>query len=107
MDDISEQELRERLLTWLDSEEILIERYRKKGRRKVLVTENVVDLMKEVELQSFTDKDSYIKVVLSAVLKIGESGTLRPRDFVDAFIRDMDLQVDEASISFKRTGQRI
>ena len=107
LDDIGEEELRERLLTWLDSEEILIERYRKKGRRKVLVTENVVDLMKEVELQSFIDKDSHIKVVLSAVLKIGESGTLRPRDFVDAFIRDMDLQVDEASISFKRTGQRI
>ena len=63
--------------------------------------------MKEVQIESFTNKDTSRDIVLSAVLKIGESGTLRPKDFIDAFVRDNDLKIDVDSIGFKRTGQRI
>lgn len=107
LEDIRKEELEEKLKEWLNRKEIFIERYRKKGRNKVLVTEDVRELMKEVDFVSFTDMANNKKVVLSAVLKIGETGTLRPRDFIQAFIDDNDLEVDLDSISFKRTEQRI
>ncbi len=103
LEDLSQADILSKLDNWICKDEILIKRHRKKGRRKILVTENIVDLMKEVRIKTFNQG----KIVLSAVLKIGESGTLRPKDFIDAFIEDNDLKVDPASISFKRTGQRI
>lgn len=103
LDDLSQEDILSKLESWTSRDEILIKRYRKKGRRKILVTENVAELMKEVRVKTFNQG----KIILSAVLKTGESGTLRPKDFIDAFIEDNDLIVDPASINFKRTGQRI
>lgn len=103
LEDIEEAETQTMVDNWLNREEIFIERYRKKRRQKVLVTENVIELMKDVKLEGVKDK----KMVLEARLKIGEAGTLRPRDFVGAFIKDNDLKVDMESISFKRLAQKI
>lgn len=91
------------LQEWLKREEILIERHRKKGRQKILVTESIVELMEDVSLKEVDSK----RVVLLADLAIGESGTLRPKDFIEAFIDDNALKVDPDSIVFKRLAQRI
>ena len=88
---------------WLRREEILIERHRKKGRKKILVTEDIMGLMEEVEIKSLSNRE----VVLKGKLKIGESGTLRPRDFINAFIMDNSLKADIDSINFKRISQII
>lgn len=103
LEDITWRELETKIKDWLNKEEILIERHRKKGRNKVLVRENVRGLIRNVEVKGVNKRE----VVLGAELKIGESGTLRPRDFIGAFIRDNNLNVDLDSISFKRTRQRI
>lgn len=103
LEDVSEADLQMRLKEWSEREEILIERYRKKGRQKILVRENIAGLMKDISVE----KPAYNKLALYASLKIGESGTLRPRDFVDALINDNGLKVDMDSINFKRTGQKI
>lgn len=103
LEDKKKTELEIILKDWLNREEISIERFRKKGRNKILVKENIIELMKDVELKSLKDKE----VVLKGKLKIGESGTLRPRDFINAFITDNNLKIDIDSISFKRISQII
>ena len=103
IDEIEKAELESILEDWISREEIFIERYRKKKRQKVLVTENIIELMENVELKDIKDKT----IVLEAMLKIGETGTLRPRDFIGAFIKDNKLNVDIDSINFKRLAQKI
>ncbi|OLS03332.1 TIGR03936 family radical SAM-associated protein [Tissierella creatinophila] len=103
LEDKKKIELENIIEDWLKQEEILIERYRKKGRNKILVTENIIELMKDIELKSLKNNE----VVLKGKLKIGESGTLRPRDFINAFIADNNLNIDIDSISFKRISQII
>lgn len=98
-----EEDIKNILNEWLKNEEIFIERHRKKGRQKILVTENIAHLMEEVEIKEVDGR----RIVLKALLKIGEGGTLRPKDFINAFIDDNDLSIDLDSISFKRIEQRI
>lgn len=103
LEDRDKIELETMVEDWLKREEIFIERYRKKGRKKIFVTENIIDLIEEVELKSVKDKE----IVLKGKLKIGEVGTLRPKDFINAFITDNNLKVDIDSISFRRISQII
>lgn len=103
MEEMKRAEFETMVEAWINREEIFIERYRKKKRQKVLVTEDVIDLIRAVELKDIKDG----AIVLEAMLKTGEAGTLRPRDFIAAFIKDNALKVDLASISFKRLAQKI
>ncbi len=103
LEDYDKKDIKELMDGWLKRDEIFIQRYRKKGRQKILVTENVAALMREVEIKEINHKS----IILRALLKIGESGTLRPRDFISAFIEDNNLKVDLESINFKRIQQRI
>lgn len=101
--DMDEMELNTILTNWIGRKEIFIERYRKKGRNKILVTENIKELIKKVEVKEIS-KD---RVRLIATLRTGEHGNLRPKDFINAFIRDNVLNVDTDSINFKRLVQKI
>lgn len=103
LEEIDEKELKEILNKWLNKEDIWIERYRKKGRQKVVVTESISGLFKDVHIE----KADKAWIILKGTFKIGESGTLRPRDFMDAFIMDNNFKVDTDSISFKRIAQKI
>lgn len=103
LEKIKKVELETILEDWINREEIFIERYRKKKRQKVLVTENIIELMGKINLKDIKDKD----IILEAMLKAGETGTLRPRDFIGAFIKDNNLNIDIDSISFKRLAQKI
>lgn len=83
---------------WMDQEEILITRLRKRKKRRIEVEENIRSLIKEMKLKSLGEK-----IILEAILKIGEGGNLRPFDFMVAFLRDNEiLEVDKDSIGYKR-----
>lgn len=43
-------------------------------------------------------------IAMEALLKSGDSGNLRPMDFVKAFIEDNSLSIDINSVSIKRLG---
>ncbi len=103
LENINEIEITTILKDWMSKEEIFIERYRKKGRNKILVTENIVELIKNIELKEINKK----QISLIATLKTGEHGNLRPRDLINAFIEDNFLNVDIDSINFKRLAQEI
>lgn len=95
---LSYQDMEELLNSWLQGDEILIKRLRKKGKRKVEVEENIIPLIKKVDLKEVKDI-----ITMEAILKIGEFGNLRVFDFMEAFLRDNQLNdLDKDSIAYKR-----
>jgi len=83
---------------WLNKDEILIKRLRKRGRRKIEVEENIIPLIKGVKLVEARDMISF-----EAILRVGEFGNLRVFDFMDAFLRDNDLEeLDKDAVLYKR-----
>lgn len=84
---------------WLENEEIFISRYRKKGKNKILVEENIKPLVGNVVIKGFDD-DKFI--VLNTLLKVGETGNLKPLDFIEAMNRDLDLNIDLDLVYIKR-----
>ncbi len=83
---------------WMDQDQILIKRLRKRKKRRIEVEEDIRDLIRKMEVKAVDEK-----IILEAILKIGEGGNLRPFDFMAAFLRDNeDLNLDQDSINYKR-----
>lgn len=76
---------------WLESDEILITRYRKKGKNKVLKEENIRPSIANIIAKGI-DSEGFMEI--QALLKTGEEGNLRPLDFIEALNRDLDLNID-------------
>lgn len=92
--------LNNRLKAWLEKDEILISRFRKKGRKKVMKEENIKPLIKTIEVKNIIDNE----IIVEALIKTGDKGNLRPLDFIEALIRDNDLEEYKDGISLKRLG---
>lgn len=76
---------------WLVKEEILISRFRKKGKNKVLKEENIRPSIANIITKGI-DSEGFMEI--QALLKTGEEGNLRPLDFIEALNRDLDLNID-------------
>lgn len=83
---------------WLSKEEIIIIKARKKGKIKVRNEENIKSLIRDMSIKELDENSITIKVIL----KSGDNGNLRPLDFIDAFNRDNNLDMDIDSIMIKR-----
>ncbi|MBC8590817.1 TIGR03936 family radical SAM-associated protein [Wansuia hejianensis] len=96
----NKSEINTSLNRWINQDTIIISRFRKKGRKKILKDEDIKSLIKELNIIDLDKK----QVKLQAILKVGENGNLRPLDFVEAFYRDNDLTIIKDSIRIKRIG---
>lgn len=95
---LSYEDLEKLLNDWLNSDEILIKRLRKRGKRKIEVEENIIPLIRKVSLKEAKDM-----IIMEALLKIGEFGNLRVFDFMEAFMRDNQMNdLDKDCIVYKR-----
>lgn len=97
---ITKEELSIMINLWLEKEEILITRLRKRKKSKITIEENIRVLIKEVQVISVDDYKIYIDALLSS----SENGTLRPLDFIQALDRDNNLDIDIESVMLKRLG---
>ncbi len=98
--DIKEEELSRIIKSWLKNEEIIISRFRKRKKVKILIQEDVKCLIKEVEVTKVENDIIYINALLSS----SENGTLRPLDLIEAMNRDNNLGIDMESVMLKRLG---
>ncbi len=99
-EDMEVEEVQQKIDTWLDRDEILISRLRKKRKKKVMQEENIRDSIGKLRCLGKEDGE----IIVEALLKTGEQGNLRPFDFVEALNRDNDLHIIMDSISLKRLG---
>lgn len=97
---IRKEELSDIVNSWLENEEIMISRLRKRKKSKIMIEEDVKCLIKEVEVIEVDKNTIYIHALLSS----SENGTLRPLDFIEAMNRDNNLEIDMESVMLKRLG---
>ncbi len=85
---------------WLDRQEIFISRLRKKGKKKVMVEENIRPLFDKLAI---LDKIAN-EISLEVYMRIEEGSNLRPLDFAGAlgYIEGLDIDLD--SVSLVRKG---
>ena len=97
---LSKEELSFLVNKWLENEEIIISRLRKRKKSKIMIEENIKCLIKAVEVIEVNNN----KIILNAILSSSENGTLRPLDFIEAMNRDNNLEIDLESVMLKRLG---
>lgn len=100
VENIDKQSLINRINTWLENDEIIISRLRKKGKGKIMGQENIKSLIKDIEVISV----EYHRVIINALLNSSENGTLRPLDFIKVMDKENNLEIDIESIMLKRLG---
>lgn len=83
---------------WLSKEEIMITRLRKKGRNKVEKEENIKGFIREMTIKEINENI----ITIEAIIKSGDNGNLKPLDFIGAFGKDNNLNIDIDSIMIKR-----
>lgn len=99
LENLELEQLLDKIHIWLENDEILITRQRKKGRNKITVEENIRSLIGNVVVKN-RDSENFFEI--NALLKSGESVTLRPMDFVQAMDRDLNLKIDLDLVYLKR-----
>lgn len=92
------EELKNLFINWLDNEEILLKRVRKKGRRNIEKEVNIKELIGNVIVKEIDGQE----IKLEVLLKSGSQGNLNPTDFITVFNRDNPVEIEEDSISIKR-----
>ncbi|NLC04384.1 MAG: DUF2344 domain-containing protein [Tissierellia bacterium] len=97
---MSKEELDIIIQAWLENEQILISRLRKRKKNKIVIEENIRCLIKEVEVIHISQD----LITINALLSSSETGTLRPLDFIEAMDRDNNLAIDMESVMLKRLG---
>lgn len=97
---LTKEELSTIIHSWLENEEIMISRLRKRKKSKIMMEEDVKHLIREVEVAAVDNNTMYINALLSS----SENGTLRPLDFIEAMNRDNNLEIDIESVMLKRLG---
>lgn len=100
--DLDSNTFQEKLDKWLEQEEIMMKRMRKKGRAKIEVEENIRPSIGNIVVKG-RDEEGFI--VLNTLLKTGEIGNLKPMDFTETIKRDLKVDIDMESVMIKRVAQ--
>ena len=96
--DLSLDEVKSIIENWLNEDEILISRLRKKGKRKVMKEENIRPLIDKTQVLDKMGNE----VILETFMRIGDGGNLRPFDFMEALSKNIELEMDLDSASLVR-----
>lgn len=97
---INKEDLSRIVNSWVENQEIIISRIRKRKKNKILIQENIKSLIKDVEVVDVADNS----ILINALLSSSENGTLRPLDFIEAMNRDNNLGIDIETVMLKRLG---
>lgn len=94
--DLSLEDVETIIANWLDKDEIIISRLRKKGKRKVMKEENIRPLIQGIRVLAKDNKD----ITIEALIRTGEGGNLRPFDLADALgsYEQLSMEADSSSL---------
>lgn len=101
-DSFNQLVLQEKLNEWIQENEIMITRMKKKGKTKVQVDVNIKPFIGNIIVKGMED-DNFI--LINTLLKSGENGNLKPIDFIEAIKRDLQSNIDMDSVMIKRIAQ--
>ncbi len=94
-----EDNFEEALSKWNSLSQVNITKKKKKGKKKV---ERQLDIKPLIGNITYKGKDNEDFHVLSALLKSGESGNLKPIELMEAMERELELKADLDMVMIKR-----
>lgn len=98
------EEFEKVLEEWLQNEEIIIVRIRRRKGKILEKNQDIRPLIGNMVVNSQSIIDNRQLVELNCLLKVGDGGNLKPTDLIDAMDREMDLDIDSDTIDIKRIG---
>lgn len=99
--ELEKEDLNEILAKWLEKEEVMITRLRRKGNKKIEKEENIRSFIGNIVIKEVKNNC----IIIDALLRSGSNGNLKPIDFIEALNRDTCLNIDMDAITIKRLGQ--
>lgn len=93
-----------KLDSWSKFKNVFIDKKRKKGKNKITTQIDIIPLIGNFNFQGI-DEEGFI--VLSALLKTGEEGNLKPSELIEAMNRELDLGIDLEMTHIKRIDSYI
>lgn len=85
---------------WLNLDEIIITRLRKKGKNRVEKDEDIKTHIGNIVIKKLEDNNTTIDVLLRS----GDKGNLKPMDFMEALNKYSSINIDMDSVMIKRLG---
>lgn len=96
--ELTSEEVENALNNWLNKDEIIISRLRKKGKKKVMKEENIRPLIEGIRLLDKVNNEVKIETLIMS----GDGGNLRPFDLIDALASYDYLSMERDSASLIR-----
>lgn len=100
MEESNMEDFEKVLNTWLNQDEIILTRTRKKGKKIIQREVNIKSLMGNIIIKDINGEN----LTLEVLLRSGDGGNLNPMDFMTVLNRDIPIDIDMDSISIKRLG---
>lgn len=97
-DDIDKEELEEKLSVFLNLDEIVVSKQKKKKSRKVMVDQDVKHMIKSVDLLLYEDKKATFKITLMT----GSNGNLKPELFFESLEKYTDIRLEKYKTKIHR-----
>ena len=97
-EEISREELEEKLEKFLSLDEIIIEKKKKQKRRKIMVEVNIRENIKNLDILLYEDS----KVTFRTTIVTGSTGNLKPELLLGAFEKYTDIRVEEYATKIHR-----
>lgn len=99
-EDIEEKAIEEHISKYLEKEEILILKRKRKGRKKVETEVNIRQLIGNVIIKKCKDNN----ITLETMLKSGGNGNLKPIDLISSLKKETNMDIDIDSVMIRRLG---
>ena len=103
-DDIGNEDFEKKLKKWLQNEEIIIVRTRRKKGKIVEKNQDIRPLIGNIIINTQSTMGNKQVLELNCLLKAGDGGNLKPTDLIDAMNKEMNLGIDLDTINIKRVG---
>lgn len=90
---------------WLKNEKIIIKKIRRKGRKITERDQDIKLFIGNIIIKHFSNAEnsnSGAFIVMDCLLKAGDNGNLKPKDFIEAMEKYLDIGVDFDSVDIKR-----
>jgi len=103
-DELEEADINELISKWLQEENIIVKRIRRKRGKIVEKEQNIRPLIGNIIVNSQLPIHKGQLVELNCLLKAGDRGNLKPTDFVEAMDKELNLNIDPDTVEIRRIG---
>ena len=101
---LNDEKLEKMLIPWLNKEEIIIKKTRRKKGKIIEKEQNIKPLIGNIIINGQSTIDNGQLVEMNCLLKAGDGRNLKPTDLIDAMDNELNIKIDGDTLNIKRLG---